>query len=202
MNAHLNTPALVAMAVLLSVVATSCSGDDPGPGAAPTSSPTASPSKTPDASPTPTLSQTEQAAQDVENVVRRYFAVTDQLGQNPELPLRRLQGVAADMELTIQRDLLRDQRSSGEVQIGNLRVVELKVQRLSLDNPPAATVEVCWDVADVDIVDANGDSTITAARSDRGWTQLTVTNIRGDQVPRNGWRVTGGLDQEKSPCAG
>lgn len=64
------------------------------------------------------------------------------------------------------------------------------------------TIDVCWDVSDVDVLDRTGQSVVTPERADRGWTRLIVANYSWTSDPDSGWRVAGGKDLEKSPCAG
>jgi hypothetical protein len=62
-------------------------------------------------------------------------------------------------------------------------------------------VDVCWDVSDVDVIDATGKSVVSPGRPDTGWTRLTVANYRYSADPRGGWRVATGQDLKKPPCA-
>ena len=87
-------------------------------------------------------------------------------------------------------------------QVGDTKIVKLKVQSISLDRSATALVDVCWDVSGVDIVDADGKSAVSPDRKDVGWTRFTVTNDKWDTAPVDGWRVSGGSDLEKAPCIG
>lgn len=202
MNTHLRTPALLAAALLLSVAATSCTGNDPDPDGSLSPAPTSTPSETSDSpSPTP-LSETEQAAQDVEALVRRYFAVVDQVNQDDTVPARRLRSVTGGVQLKARQIALERHRDGGRRQIGELVVRELVVENMNLDGTPTAKVDVCWDVSGVDVVDANGNSVVLSNRVDLKWTRYTVTNDRWSSNPHDGWRVVNGSDLEKEPCAG
>ena len=88
-----------------------------------------------------------------------------------------------------------------EKSFGATKVVELKVESVSLDDPATAYVDVCWDVSGVDIVDADGKSVVTGERKNVGWTRFVVTNPEWQTAPTDGWRVSSGSDLEKEPCA-
>lgn len=202
MNTHLRTPALLAAALLLSVAATSCTGDDPDPDGSLSPAPTSTPSET-SASPSPTpLSETEQAAQDVEALVRRYYEITDAIGQDADEPIRQLRQVMSGGYLFAEMRFAERQRRNGNVQIGDTKIRELVVDTLSIDGTPTAYVHVCWDVSDVDVVDPQGSSVVVSGRADRGWVNHTVTNTNWKTDARGGWRISGGGDMEKEPCAG
>ncbi len=78
----------------------------------------------------------------------------------------------------------------------------MKVESISLDNPATALIDLCWDVRGVDIIDSNGKSAVSPERKDVGWTRYTVTNDSWHSDPEDGWRVSGGADLEREPCAG
>jgi hypothetical protein len=82
------------------------------------------------------------------------------------------------------------------------KLMELNVQSVSLDDPATAVIDVCWDVSGVDVIDRSGTSVVTPERKDIGWTRFTVTNDKWKTAPTDGWRVSGGSDLEKEPCAG
>lgn len=193
-------------AVLLLAVVAAC-GSDPDQKSTP------SPSPTPTASPAETSSSPASpenaAAADAQSIVTDYYAITDLLLQDATVPLNRLEEVAASTQLSAQDKFLSAERTAGTQQRGDTLIVETKVQAVSLDNSdpksghvPTVTVDVCWDVSGVDVLDASGKSIIPSDRPDRGWTRLTVANYSWDSDPETGWRVAGGEDLEKKPCAG
>lgn len=196
----------VATAVLLLAVMTAC-GSDADPDSTPTPSPSVSETVT-SPSPTPTSPEDEASASAVE-AVTAYYATVDKVRQDADSPATDLDAVAISTQLSAQKHLLESQRSAGNRQTGNTEVVEANVQSVTLDNSdpkaghvPTVTIDVCWDVSDVDVLDPTGQSVVTPERADRGWTRLIVANYSWTSDPDSGWRVAGGKDLEKSPCAG
>ena len=69
-------------------------------------------------------------------------------------------------------------------QTGETKVVELKVQSVNLDNSdpkagkvPTVQIDVCFDVSDVDVVDADGKSVVSPDRPDTGWIRFSVVEL-------------------------
>lgn len=189
----------VATAALLMAALTSCTDEGQDPAASGTPSPS-SPAPTTSSSTPPSESKTASAAASA--LVRKYFTTIDRLRQDPKQPASDLDAVASSTELVAQTKLLKSQRQSGMHQTGDTKVVELKVESVSLDQPATALIDVCWDVSGVDVLDAGGKSVVTSKRKDVGWTRLTVTNEKWAKTPVDGWRVSGGTDLEKKPCTG
>lgn len=200
-----------ATGALALAVVTACGGggtDSSRPGSSPgISSPTTSstPARSTSA---PPVSPSEAAAADATTVVRRYFAVTDEIGQHPSSSLRALATVATSTQLRADRALLRVQHQRGERQVGDTRVARLTVQAVNLDGTdpaagevPTVLVDVCWDVSKVDVVDSHGRSVVSPHRPDTGWTRYTVANYHFAAHPRDGWRVADGQDLKRAPCA-
>jgi hypothetical protein len=141
-------------------------------------------------------------------VVRRYFAVLDELRQRPDTPIRTLSNVATSSQLAAEQKLVRGERGKGLHQVGATRIADLKVQSVNLDNAdpsagkvPTVAIDVCWDVSSVDILDSNGHSVVAHGRANTGWTRYTVANYHWSQDPTHGWRIATGQDLKKSPCA-
>jgi hypothetical protein len=198
--------ALAAATLAVSVLA-GCS-DDSTVTATTSESPTAtSPAPTSTTSKPPTESEVAQQA--ATEVVHDYFATIDRLRQDPRLPLAELKKVAISGQLAAQEIFTRNQRKVGNQQTGHSKVVDMVVQSVNLDNSapeagkiPTVQVDVCWDVSQVDILDRQGRSMITAERPDRGWTRYTVANYSWKAThPAIGWRVSNGRDLEKAPCS-
>lgn len=194
----------LATGTLLLVAVSACgeNGDDPQP-QPPTSSSTSSPSS----SSTPT-SPSDSAAADASEVVQRYFAVLDELRQDPSLPLSKLAAVATSTQLSAQKHLVNGERSRGLQQTGLTRIRKLTVQSVNLDNSdsaagrvPAVSIDVCWDVSEADLVDANGKSVVSHTRVERGWTRYTVANYHWKTNPSGGWRIASSQNLEQTPCA-
>lgn len=190
--------------VLAAVTGCAGSGSEADPGhptqvglsALSSTSPTASPN-----------SESEVASAAAEQVVRRYFAVLDGLRQDPSEPVQRLSAVATSTQLAAQRRLLTSERGKHLHQVGATRVADLTVQSVNLDNSnpsagqvPTVTVDVCWDVSDVDIVDESGKSTVPPHRANTGATRYTVANYHWSKNPSDGWRLATGRDLEQASC--
>ena len=196
----------VATAVFLLAAMAACGSDsDAEPAPTPTSSEVSPTSAAPSTPGTPE----ESAASAAEVAVGDYYALTDLLLQDDAVSLDRLKEVAISTQLSAQKNFLMTERAAGTQQRGDTKIAETKVQSVSLDNSdpkagrvPSVTIDVCWDVSAVDVVDASGKSMVPADRPDRGWTRLTVANYTWDIDPDTGWRVAGGEDLEKTPCAG
>ncbi len=197
----------LATAVVLLVAVTSCVNDGNDPPAVGTTS-VSSPSPT-TSSPTPgsptTRSSTppsETASAAASALVRKYFTTIDRLRQDAKQPASDLEAVASSTQLTAQKKLLEAQRQGGMHQVGNTKVVELKVESVNLDRPATALIDICWDVSGVDVLDADGNSVVTADRKEVGWTRYTLTNDRWPKASTDGWRVSAGTDLDEEPCAG
>lgn len=197
----------LATAVLLLAAMSACSDDGNGPSATATPTPTSPAPTTTSSTPTPPT-DSQIASEAASSVVREYFATVDLLGQDPSIPLRRLNTVATSIQLAAQKRLLQQQRGQGQVQTGDTTVSVLDVRDVNLDNSrpkegvvPTVTIDVCWDVSGVDVVDGSGNSVVSPSRPDRSWTRYTVINQQWEQQPANGWRVASGQDLEKAPCA-
>ena len=187
---------------------TSCAdGADPAADPSPSpSSPTSAATSASATSPTPP-SDSEAASEAAAALVRKYYETVDRLGQQPSAPLRDLGAVAVGIQLSAQKTLLKSQRKSGDRQTGDTAVVKLDIESVNLDNSdpkagkvPTVTINVCWDVSKVDVVDSKGKSIVVAGRPDVGWTQLTVANYHYAPDPSAGWRVATGQDLNRTPC--
>ncbi|WP_246000323.1 hypothetical protein [Nocardioides pocheonensis] len=192
----------LATALLLAALAGCAGGDDPAATQSPTPS---SPAPTTATSTPPTDSEKASAAASA--VLREYNDVGNQLRQDPSQPLSRLQSVATSTELAAQRNLLRNERKRGLHQVGDTKIAVLKVESVNLDNSdpstgkvPTVQVDVCFDVSNVDVVNANGESIISPDRPDTSWIQFLVSNYRWDKDPDRAWRVASSQDLKRKPC--
>ena len=195
----------IAAAALLLVAMTSCANDgqDPAANASPTPS---SSTPTPTATATPP-SDTELASEAASATLRKYYDVRNQLRQNPRRPLSLLDQVAISTELAAQKNLFKKERKQGLHQVGATKVAELEVQSVNLDNSdpkagkvPTVQIDLCFDVSEVDVVDADGKSVISPDRPDTGWIQFLVSNYEWETDPDAGWRVASSKDIERTPC--
>jgi hypothetical protein len=192
-------------AVLVAVVGCANSGSGANP---PSPSSPSSPSAptTPSSSSPPTDS--EMASTSAKEVVRRYFTVLDELRQDPSKAMNQLSSVTTSTQLAAQKRLLATERGQGLHQVGTTRIADLTVQSISLDNSdpaagkvPSITVDVCWDVSDVDILGKDGRSVVGPDREPVGWTRYTVANYHWAKNPSDGWRIATGRDLVQKSCA-
>lgn len=195
----------LATGILLLAAVSACGSNDADP--PPTTPATTSASTAPTTSASPT-SPSAQASSDAEVAVTRYYSVLDELGRDPTSSLSKLNTVATSTQLSAMWTVLRQQHARHERQTGSLVIADTKVQSVNLDNSdpsagkvPAVVIDVCWDVSNVDILNAKGTSIISPSRPDRGWTRLTVANYKYAANPRGGWRVASGQDLKQAPCA-
>lgn len=193
----------LATAVLLLVAGTSCAADDGDPTDPRSNPPASSPSSS---SPTPT-SPSESATAAATSTVNDYYAVRNQLRRDPTQPLSMLKSVAISTELTTQQTLFKREREQGLHQTGETKVVELQVQSVNLDNSdpqagkvPTVQIDVCFDVSDVDVLDADDKSVVTPDRPDTGWIRYSVANYQWDSDPDGAWRIASSQDIERTPC--
>ncbi|MBS2938497.1 hypothetical protein KDN32_12155 [Nocardioides sp. J2M5] len=196
--------AALVLAALITAALAACSN---GPASTDVPSTTTSPEEPSSSAPTsetPT-SGADAAEQAAVEAMHKYFAVVDELRQDPAVPLGRLKAVALGGQLTAQQVFTRNQRKAGNRQVGDTRLPEVVVQQLNTDDSApdgaVAQLDVCWDVSTVDVLDRHGKSIVTPDRSERGWTRYTLTNPRGEAPFDDGWFVSNGEDLEKAPCS-
>lgn len=205
MTRPLGVKAWATSAAVLAALTGCASSDSSADPSLPATSSASSPTAT---SPSPSSSSdTEVASAEAEDVVRRYFAVLDALRQDPSQPLAQLSAVATSTQLAAQKRLLATERDQGLRQVGTTQVADLTVQSVNLDNSdpsagkvPTVTVDVCWDVGDVDITDEDGKSVVSPDRNPVGWTRYTVANYRWSKDPTGSWRIATGQDLDQKPC--
>lgn len=192
----------VTTTVLLFAVATSCAQSPAGTG--PTTKP--DPSSEAPTSPSPASPQSRASA-DAKDVIRAYFKTVDELQRHPGKDIDGLSNVAVGVQFNAQKLSLEQMRKAGRHQTGDTVVAEMKVQSVSLDNSdpkagkvPTVTVDACWDVSDVDVLDNNGKSVVSPERPDDGWTRFTVANYHWSKNPSGGWRIANGQDLEQPSC--
>ncbi|MFC8796982.1 hypothetical protein ACFT2C_04570 [Promicromonospora sp. NPDC057138] len=196
-------------ATFLLALAAGCTASPGVSSSTPTSSATV-PSPAVSASPSPSPTDPKALARThAEELTREYYALADQLGGDPKAPLSRLKRVATSVELDIRQQELEQWRNENWHQTGSTQIADLVVQSVSLDNSdptaglvPTVQVDVCYDVGDVDLVDASGTSVISSSRPDRRWERLQVANYDYEADPTGGWRVASLETLEKAPCAG
>jgi hypothetical protein len=194
----------VATALLLAAI-TACANSGNEPSSDPT--PTAT-SSGPSPSTTKPPSDEEVASEAATELMLTYYAVRDELRQNPDTPLTKLKTVAISTELAAQRNLFKQERKRGLHQAGETKIAELTVQAVDLDNSdpsggraPTVQVDVCYDVRGVDILDKNGESVVADDRADTGWIRYSASNYDWSKDPTGAWRVASSQNLERTPCA-
>lgn len=115
---------------------------------------------------------------------RRYYATTDELFQNAQLPIDGVATVADGEELEAVRSQLQAQRVRGEVQSGAVVVDRATATSADLGTPSSVTLDVCLDVSAVDVIGADGRSVLAADRPTQA--QVTVTAVDAGE---RGWLV-------------
>lgn len=192
---------IVATCVLALAAVTSCAQSDPG--TSPTS-PSVHNTSEPSGAQT---SDTDAAAAAATKTIHIYYATLDRLRQDHSKPMNELSKVETSTLLSADRHLIEGERSKRQRQVGDTEVVDTSVESVNLDNSdpdagkvPIVTVDVCWDVSDVDLVDASGKSVVGPDRADIGWIRYIVANYRYRTDPVTGWRVASAQDLEQQPC--
>ena len=151
---------LLATAAAVAIAVGGCASDDNDPEATPTpTSSSSSPAPT-TTSPTP-QSDSDIASEAASALVTKYYATVDRLGQQPSESLGALSTVATGVQLSAQQTALKSQREANQKQVGDTKIAKLDVQSVNLDNSdpkagkvPTVQIDVCWDVSQVDVVDA------------------------------------------------
>jgi hypothetical protein len=202
---HVGRAKQLAAASALLLVLGACSAESDKPGNDPTATPTTTSPST-RATETPP-SPSEVASQAAKAKVREYYSVRDRLRTDPAVPLRLLRSVAISVELDAQHRLFKNERRQGIVQTGQTRIAELTVQSVDLDNSdpkagrvPTVQVDVCYDVSDVDIIDADGKSIVKPDRPETGWIRYFVSNYQWASDPNGAWRVASSKSLERTSC--
>lgn len=208
MRVHRSLAAAVVVGLL---AASGCTGgdiDSTSPPSATTTvnEPVPSPSQSPHSSPSPTT-ESELAAANAEALAREYYRVTDVVAKDPT-DLEPLESVATSAELIRLQNTFGPWAEDGWHQTGSVQVIDLTIQSVSLDDPdaeagagPTVQIDVCYDVTDVDVVDAAGESQVEADRSDRAWERLWVSNPDYSDDRTAGWLVADRETLERDPCA-
>ena len=203
MTTHRGIRAL-ATAALIAAALTSCDNGSNDPAASGSPTPSSSAPTTATAKPP---SETELASSAASVALEKYYDVRNQLRQDPNQPLSLLRSVAISTELAAQQNLFKKERKQGLHQVGRTKIAGLDVQAVNLDNSdpktgkvPTVQVDLCYDVSEVDIVDADGASVVGPNRPDTGWIQFLVSNYEWDSNPDGGWRIASSQDLERKPC--
>ena len=144
------------------------------------------------AAPTTTAppSETKVASEAASQLVRTYYAVRDELRQQPKASLDKLTTVAISTELSAQQNLFKRERKDGLHQVGTTKIAKMTVQTVNLDNSnpkvgkvPTVQVDVCYDVSGADLVgdvfEPHAPATSTRHSSEIGSSGRRIGNLRG-----------------------
>lgn len=199
MPQRLRSGTLAAGAIVL--VAVSACGGKPASSTRPTTSPSVVPSTSAPTTPS------QAAASDATQLLHRYFAVIDQISQQPGAALNPLASVATGTELAAEQRFLAGQHQRGERQIGSTAISRLQVQSVNLANSdpaagqvPTVVIDVCWNVSKVDVLNRSGKSIVSSSRPNTGWTRYRVANYEYAAKPNYGWRVASAQDLGTRSC--
>lgn len=103
--------------------------------------------------------------------------------------------VAISSALTELRNTLALAQAARTKRVGYLEIVSAKVSKIDLTNRPkespltipTVTVDVCYDVSKLDIVDATGKSIVPSTRKPRAIEKVAVVNYKYPDPTQ--WRV-------------
>lgn len=163
------------VAVLTSLSLASCVGANGQETISPTASTSPSPSApTPSPTPTPTPTPTGDEAK-VEIAVRDFWAAVDRVAAEPDEPIKSLATVSRGETLNFWRQLLAKERVNGQRQIGSTKVTSVVVKADTTD----WRATTCIDVSDVNVVDKDGKSVVTADRPTTWQYEMTLQEDDG-----------------------
>lgn len=182
----------VGLVALTALLLLGCTSDPTDPSSTPsTSSPTTS-----EPSPTETpLTPEEEAIAAAEDAIPAYFAASDKALATPDtFNAADFEKVAIGSALVDLQNLLASVQAQGFHQIGETQVVSIDSPTVDLTEdldatPPVVPIveaDVCYDVSELNIVDAEGKSTTPADRAPRGLAHVGVTNY---EYPDGPWLV-------------
>ena len=176
-----------------------------GPAATGTGSPTPSTpgsptgttvSSPPPASPSPSLPPVKQEAVDAaQDAIKRYFRVRDDVGHQPTVEnLAAYEDVAIGTALNDARNAHILMMEDKVHQTGYTVVESMTNPRVDLTNRvqvtppevPTVMLDVCYDVSDVDLINAQGKSVVPPDRKPRGVERIRVYNYT---YPDGPWKV-------------
>lgn len=193
----------VGLVALTALLLMGCDSDPTDPSSTPsTPSPTTS-------APTPTetpLTPEEEATAAAEDAITAYFATSDKALQTPDtFNAADFEKVAITSALTDLQNLLVSVQMQDRHQIGETEIVSITSPTVDLAQdldatPPVVPVveaDVCYDVSELNIVDAEGKSTTPADRAPRGLAHVGVANY---EYPEGPWLVAYVDYQEGETC--
>lgn len=180
----------IAMTIAGAVALTSCTGgSDPTPT---TTSGSSSPVATMSA-PTTSTSSSDPAVAATE-AVTRWWVTVDKVSQDPAVPISDLLKVSRGAAYQTWAQEAQRQRARGWRQIGDTVLVSRSAAKIAdVESRSAMSVQVCYDVSKVNMVDATGKSVVAAERVARARATYVVVKYS------DGWFVVS--DETKGvPC--
>ena len=139
----------------------------------PQSLPTETPKSTP--TPSPVFTSDAQALAAATEVYKKYLGVIDQIGEDGGANPDRLRPYVNEEGLKFEQLEARRLMASHAHQIGRTALTATRLQERSRDG---VSLYACQDVSKVDVVDADGNSLVSASRPDSIPYIVTVTRSR------------------------
>ena len=180
----------IAMTISVAVALTSCTGgSDPTPSITTSASGSASTASAP-VSP----SSSADPAAGATGAVTRWWALIDKGSQDPAVPISDLLKVSRGAAYQTWAQRAQAQRAKGWHQVGDTVLVSQSATKIAdLESHPAMSVQVCYDVSKVNMIDAAGKSVVSAERVPRAKASYVVAKYD------DGWFVVN--DETKgAPC--
>ncbi|PUB29032.1 hypothetical protein C8K30_103458 [Promicromonospora sp. AC04] len=179
-----------AVALMLTLGLSACQADESAPAVSDSTAASSS------ASPSPSeLSPEDEAIKQAKPLVQSFFQMKDESMQAPaNFKYQWFGKVAIGSAENYLKKWHGESGEQGLHQVGATELVSVEVNEVDLTFKPKVTppeipfVEftVCYDVADLDVVDKDGKSVVSADRKDRGVAQLGVANY---EYPDGPWLV-------------
>ena len=198
-------PGVVILTTAVALALTGCTPDteaSPLPTATGSGSPTATstPAPTSSKSPEPT-SPADAATETAEQVVRDYYAMLDASLQTPDTfnpdDFKQVASTTALSDALLNLDYT---LRNGQHQIGSTTITSVTPTSVNLspsDGVPVIEFRVCWDVSDLNVVDAEGKSVVPADRAPLGVERVGVANYDSPDGP---WTVDFTEWKQGEPC--
>ena len=179
----------IAITLATVVALTSCTG---GSDPTPTLTSSASSASTTSAPASPTSSADPSAG--ATGAVTRWWATVDKVSQDPAVPISDLLKVSRGAAYQTWAQRAQAQRAKGWHQVGDTVLISQSATKIAdLESHPAMSVQVCYDVSKVNMIDAAGKSVVSAERVPRAKATYVVAKYD------DGWFVVN--DETKgAPC--
>ncbi|MBL0884765.1 hypothetical protein [Myceligenerans indicum] len=181
-RAMLAAASVGASAVLVLALAGCTVGDEPADAASmATDVSTSAAAPEPSPSPSPESKSPEDlAVEAAEPMVYEFYQIEDAASQNPDTFRREeFRKVAEGTALADTVRLFEAKKERGVHQVGSTELISVDVDEveISYEAWDRVVFRVCYDVSGLDIVDENGESTVTQDRNERGVSRVTVGTV-------------------------